>query len=173
MAIITDYEAASNLVEPGEYECRIVEALVDATPRGSLFFSVRLVIRDDVAQKHQKRLLFYRIYRRREPDADDMKTDGFSFRQIMNLCRAAQLPNGKSYESLDELGNDLAGACVKVKVAHEFNDYRGENECVIKWVNKSDETPARGKKGSVSDLALENENTGGDFSPADDDLPWK
>ena len=62
---------------------------------------------------------------------------------------------------------------VKVKVAHEFNDYRGENECVIKWVNKSDETPARGKKGSVSDLALENENTGGDFSPADDDLPWK
>ena len=93
----------------------------------------------------------------------------------------AQLPNGKRFSSLDELGNDLTGRKLKVTVEHEFNDYRGEMEVKVKWLNKSDlsaapsqptlPTPARSKIGSVSDLA--GENTSGDFTPADDDdLPW-
>ena len=114
-----------------------------------------------------------------------MTVDGYSFKQLMSLCRAAQLPNGKSYASLDELGNDLAGRDLKVTVEHEFNDYRGETEVKVKWLNKTEivqstaqstPPPARSKKGSVSDLALEKneENTGGDFTPADDDdLPWE
>lgn len=167
MAITTDYEAVTNLVEPGEYECRIVEAFTNATTNGSLFFSVRLAIRDDVAQKHQGRLLFHQIWRKKEPTAEDMKTDGFSFKQLMALCRAAQLPNGKSYETLDDLGNDLAGRAVKVTVEHKFNEYRGETEARVKWVNKSEvaetaPTVPATPKGSVSDLAMEDE----------DDLPW-
>ena len=179
-----DYDAANNLVAPGSYECRIVEAFTNATSGGTLFFSVRMAIRDDVEQPHKGRIIFHRIWRKKEPTAEDMTVDGYSFKQLMSLCRAAQLPNGKSYASLDDLGNDLAGRDLKVTVEHEFNDYRGETEVRVKWLNKTDLSaapsvqtpppPARSKKGSVSDLALDNENTGGDFTPADDDdLPWE
>ena len=179
-----DYDSANNLIAPGSYECRIVEAFTNATSGGTLFFSVRMAIRDDVEQPHKGRIIFHRIWRKKEPTAEDMTVDGYSFKQLMSLCRAAQLPNGKRFSSLDELGNDLTGRDLKVTVEHEFNQYRGENEVRVKWLNKSDISPsvqptaqitpppARSKKGSVSDLALE-ENTGGDFTPADDDdLPW-
>ena len=179
-----DYDAATNLVAPGSYECRIVEAFTNATSSGTLFFSVRMVIREDVEQQHKGRIIFHRIWRKKEPTAEDMTVDGYSFKQLMSLCRAAQLPNGKSYASLDDLGNDLAGRDLKVTVEHEFNDYRGEMEVKVKWLNKTEivqstaqstPPPVRSKKGSVSDLALgENEeSTGGDFTPADDDLPWE
>lgn len=179
-----DYDAATNLVAPGSYECRIVEASTNATSSGTLFFSVRIAIRDDVEQPHKGRIIYHRIWRKKEPTAEDMTVDGYSFKQLMSLCRAAQLPNGKSYASLDDLGNDLAGRDLKVTVEHEFNDYHGETEVKVKWLNKTEivqstaqstPLPARSKKGSVSDLALEKneENTGGDFTPADDDdLPW-
>ena len=140
-----------------------------------------MAIRDDVEQPHKGRIIFHRIWRKKEPTAEDMTVDGYSFKQLMSLCRAAQLPNGKRFSSLDELGNDLTGRKLKVTVEHEFNDYRGEMEVKVKWLNKSDlsaapsqptlPTPARSKIGSVSDLA--GENTSGDFTPADDDdLPW-
>ena len=184
MSFKVDYNSANNLIAPGSYECRIVEAFTNATAGGTLFFSVRMAIRDDVEQPHKGRIIFHRIWRKKEPTAEDMTVDGYSFKQLMSLCRAAQLPNGKRFSSLDELGNDLTGRDLKVTVEHEFNQYRGENEVRVKWLNKSDISPsvqptaqitpppARSKKGSVSDLALE-ENTGGDFTPADDDdLPW-
>lgn len=181
MSFKVDYDATNNLIAPGSYECRIVEAFTNATAGGTLFFSVRMAIRDDVAQPHKGRIIFHRIWRKREPTAEDMTVDGYSFKQLMSLCRAAQLPNGKRFSSLDELGNDLTGRKLKVTVEHEFNDYRGEMEVKVKWLNKSDlsaapsqptlPTPARSKIGSVSDLA--GENTSGDFTPADDDdLPW-
>ena len=177
-----DYDSANNLIAPGSYECRIVEAFTNATSGGALFFSVRMAIRDDVAQPHKGRIIFHRIWRKKEPTAEDMTVDGYSFKQLMSLCRAAQLPNGKRFSSLDELGDDLAGRNIKVTVEHEFNRYRGETEVRVKWLNKSDslpsvqtaaqtqQPPVRSKKGSVSDLATE--TTGGDFTPADDDLPW-
>ena len=56
-----DYDAANNLVAPGSYECRIVEAFTNATSGGTLFFSVRMVIREDVEQPHKGRIIFHRI----------------------------------------------------------------------------------------------------------------
>ena len=182
MSFKVDYNSANNLIAPGSYECRIVEVFTNATAGGTLFFSVRMAIRDDVAQPHKGRIIFHRIWRKREPTAEDMTVDGYSFKQLMSLCRAAQLPNGKRFSSLDELGNDLTGRKLKVTVEHEFNQYRGETEVKVKWLNKTEivqstaqSTPPaqtwQHPKGSVSDLA--GENTSGDFTPADDDdLPW-
>ena len=176
-----NYEAAQDLIAPGTYECRVAEAFTNATSSGTLYFSVRMAIRDDVEQPHKGRIIFHRIWRKREPTAEDMTVGGFSFKQLMALCRAAQLPNGKSYASLDDLGNDLAGRDLKVTVEHEFNQYRGETEVKVKWLNKTEivqstaqstPPPARSKKGSVSDLAIE-EDAGGDFLPTDVDLPWE
>ena len=178
-----DYDAANNLVAPGSYECLIVEASTNATSGGTLYFSVRMVIRSDVEQPHKGRIIFHRIWRKKEPTAEDMTVDGYSFKQLMSLCRAAQLPNGKSYASLDDLGNDLAGRDLKVTVEHEFNQYCGETEVKVKWLNKTEivqstaqSTPPaqtwQHPKGSVSDLAIE-EDAGGDFLPTDVDLPWE
>ena len=68
-------------------------------------------------------------------------------------------------------------------VEHEFNQYRGETEVKVKWLNKTEivqstaqSTPPaqtwQHPKGSVSDLAIE-EDAGGDFLPTDVDLPWE
>lgn len=172
-----DYDAANNLVAPGSYECRIVEAFINATSNGSLFFSVRMVIRDDVEQPHKGRIIFHQIWRKKEPTAEDMTVDGYSFKQLMSLCRAAQLPNGKSYASLDDLGSDLAGRDLKVTVEHKFNDYRGETEVKVKWLNKSEVsakqppavTPPQHTRVSMSELAEEGET---EEAADGEDLPW-
>lgn len=175
MAFSTDYSNVG-LIAEGDYECVIAEAFSNSTKNGAEYFSVNFVIRDDVPQKYQKKHLFHSIWRKKEPTADDMKIGGFSFGQIMALSKAAQLPNGKAYETLDELGNDLEGRCVKVHVSHEFNEYYGEDRERVKWINKTEhprentavqqthqnpqpQPPQRQKQGSVSELA-------------DDDLPW-
>ena len=56
MSFKVDYNSANNLIAPGSYECRIVEAFTNATAGGTLFFSVRMAIRDDVAQPHKGRI---------------------------------------------------------------------------------------------------------------------
>lgn len=172
MAFSTDYDnLGSGMLPEGDYECIVVSASQGFTKGSTENFTANMVIREDVPQEYQGKHIFHTIWPKNEPTADDMKVDGLSFKQIMQLARGAELPNGKSYETLDELGNDLVGRCVKVTIEHQT--YKGNTSARVKWINKTEhprenhaaqqtpppEIPQRQKQGSVSDLA-------------DDDLPW-
>ena len=120
MAFSTAYESRE-LIPEGEYECIILSAFLNATQSGTQYFSVRMVVRNDVPQSYKNKNIYHAIWQRK-PDkqtAQDKMVDGFSFRQLMNLCRAAGIAKGRSYETLDELGRDLKGKCIRVTIGHD------------------------------------------------------
>ena len=60
---------------------------------------------------------------------------GYSFKQIMSLAKAANLPSGKSYETVNDLCTDMVGRVVRVKLDHE--KYNGEDRERVKFINES------------------------------------
>lgn len=136
MGFTTDYED-NKLLPEGAYECIIKRAFVNATQGGSLYFSVRLIVRNDVPQKYQNRNIYHAIWQKRPENqtTDDKKVDGYSFKQLMSLAQSAGLPKGKSYETLDDMGKDLEGKCVLVTTYHD--EYNGKTSDKVKWVNET------------------------------------
>lgn len=133
----TNYENTGNLLPEGDYECIILGAFLNATKGGTEYFSVRLAVRNDVPQRFQNKNIFHSIWRRKPENrtADDNKVDGFSFKQMMNLCQKSGLPSGKSYKDLNELGKDLVGKCVRVTIEH--TEYKGNIQESVKWISET------------------------------------
>lgn len=140
MNFTTNYEnvgTGSDLIPEGKYECVVKAAAMNRTSQGKPYFDVRLVIRNDVSQKFANRYIFHSIWKKKEPSDADMQVEGFSFAQIMSLAKAAQLPAGKSYASLDEMGKDLIGKPVLVEVEHNTNPNNGQTNERVKYVNET------------------------------------
>ncbi len=127
----------SELLPKGKYEFIIKQANINATKGGTLYFSVRLVVRNDVPQKYQNKNIYHAIWQKK-PDRqteDDKKVDGYSFKQLMNLCETAGLPGGKSYETLNDLGADLVGRAVQAEIIHDT--YQDKTSEKVKWFSKT------------------------------------
>ena len=135
MAFSTTYEERETIIPEGEYECIITSASVNVTPGGTPFFSVRLMVRNDVPQDCQNRYIFHAIWEKKEENQtdDDKKVGGYSFKQLMNISQCAGIPKGKSYETLDDLGSDLKGKCVRANVYHD--EWNGKTNVRVKWFN--------------------------------------
>ncbi len=134
----TDYENESLLPE-GDYECIVKGAFVTAT-NGNYpkeYFSVRLVIRNDVPQKFQNKIIFHAIFWRNEDKqtADDKKIGGYSFKQVMNLCKGVGVPKGKSFKDLNELGEFITGKCCLVHIVHDT--WNGNTQAKVAWTNET------------------------------------
>jgi hypothetical protein len=138
MNFTTNYDnvgTGSDLIPEGEYECVVRTAALNSTANGTPYFDVRLVIRNDVSQKFSNRYIFHSLWKKKEPSEADMQVDGFSFAQIMALAKAAQLPAGKSYPGLNEMGKDLIGKPVRVTIEH--NTYKEKTSERVKYVNET------------------------------------
>lgn len=138
MNFTTNYDnvgTGSDLIPEGEYECVVRTAALNSTANGTPYFDVRLVIRNDVSQKFSNRYIFHSLWKKKEPSEADMQVDGFSFAQIMALAKAAQLPAGKSYPGLNEMGKDLIGKPVRVTIEH--NTYKEKTSERMKYVNET------------------------------------
>lgn len=128
---IDDYE----LVPEGRYEVVIRNVEERTTKAGAALLSFSLVIRNDVEQKQKNRYLFHSLWKKKEPTAADMQVQGYSFKQIMQLAKAAQLPNGKAYETVADLCKDLLHRPLLVQVEHDT--YAGQTREKIKSVEAS------------------------------------
>lgn len=107
----------------GDYEVIILKAEKTTTPNRKEKIAFRYVIRNDVDQKFKNGLIFDDIWKKREPNEDDLSVDGFNYGQLMALARAARLPDGKEYESLDAFLAELIGKPLKVHLYHDdYND---------------------------------------------------
>lgn len=138
MNFTTNYDdvgTGSELLPEGFYECVVKSASLNATQNGTPYFDVRFVVRNDVSQKYQNKYIFHSIWKRKTPSEADMQLDGYSFKQIMALAKAAKIPAGKNYANLDEMGKDIEGKPVLVEVYHDT--YNGNTNARVKYVNES------------------------------------
>ena len=134
MAFSVDYNKASEgtgLIPSGTYETIIREPHLDMTRRTQeVYISIPLVIRNDITQPYQNGILWYSMrQKRKDPDAADIACDGYSAKMIHTLSRAAGLPNGKAYGSIENWLADLHGKLIRISVKHRtengktFYDY--------------------------------------------------
>lgn len=132
MAFGTNYEGiptGGGLVPQGNYETVVTNAVISQTKNGKHKVSLMLTIRNDIQQNCQNRVLFIDIWRKREPTAADEQVDGFNFAQLMAVSRAAQIPSGQSFESLEQFLQALCGRCLIATVKHET--YNGETTAKV------------------------------------------
>lgn len=135
----TNYEEKNNPLPEGDYECIIKAAFINATNSRTPteYFSVRFVVRNDVPQKCQNKNIFHAIWRKKpeKQTADDQKVDGFSYKQLMNLCEGTGVPKGKSFKDLNELGEYLKGRCCIVHIVHD--EWQSKKQEKVAWTNKT------------------------------------
>ena len=129
--------AGSDLLPAGTNECLVKSSSMNVSKKGTEYFDVRFVIRNDVQQKYQNKYIFHSMYRRKEDRLTeaDKQVDGFSFKQIMALAEHAHIPIGKNYTTLDDLGKDIINKPMLVEVAHK--EWGGEDHVVVKFVNET------------------------------------
>lgn len=137
MGFSTNYDDIQDfdIIPTGEYEVIIKKIEERTTQNGATGLNLTLVIRNDVEQKYQNRYIFHTLWKRREPTQADMQVQGYSFKQIMQLAKAAKLPSGKSYETVSDLCADLINHVMRVTVGHE--EWGGKTNERVKYMNDS------------------------------------
>ncbi len=112
----------------GNYEVLIENAEIKEFTRSdgskTTKISFRYVIRNDVDQKFQDGKIFHDVWKKREPNEDDLSVEGFNYGQLMAIANAASLPDGQDYESLADFLTVLTGKPVKVHLYHD--SYNGK-----------------------------------------------
>lgn len=134
----TNYEDVKEeygLIPPGEYEVIIRNIEERTTPGGATGINLSTVIRNDVEQNYKDRYIFDTYWKRREPTEADMQVQGYSFKQIMRLAKSAKLPNGKAYETVQDLCKDLINCTLRLTIEHE--EYNGKTRERVKYTNES------------------------------------
>lgn len=139
MGFGTNYSVADfDLIPVGEYECIITNAETKQLQSGACKVAFTLTIRNDIQQACKDRTLFVDIWRKKEPNANDMAVDGFNFVQLMAAAKAAQIPDGANFESLQQFLTAMVGRLVRATVTHR--DYQGrkyENVDQLRGLSKT------------------------------------
>ena len=147
-----DYSQAKEFgtIADGTYEVTIDLAKQDATQGGADYLDIRFRIRKDFQQEFQNNIIFHRIFAKKE--------DGkYPVASIMNLAKAAGIPDGTKFTSLEDYLNQLEGKALKVTVKNEKSEYKGKT-----YENLNV------KRMEVTDVPIAVANT----EISDDDLPF-
>lgn len=116
-------------IEDGVYEVVIDSAVEDATQGGSEFTNFTMTIRNDLDQPNKNQKIWHRNWKAKA-------TGKYNMTMFNTIGKAAQLQNGKTYKSFDELLEDFRGKALQVYVENETSEYNGktyENLNVKQW----------------------------------------
>lgn len=140
MAFKLDHDDVFDMNIPdGEYEVFINKVTENVTQGGSEYCEVDLIIRNDVSQPCRNNHIFHKIWRAKA-------TGEYSPKSFNIIGKAVQLPNGKSYLSMEELFADFAGRPARVRIKNETSEYNGktyENVNVKAWEPTKIDGPVR------------------------------
>lgn len=124
----------SDIKPEGDYECVIAKCTERTTRNGATGLNFALVIRNDIQeQKFKNAYIWHTLWKRRNPTESDMQVNGYGFGQIMAMGKAAGLPDGKEYESLEDFCKDLIDKPIRVTLRHE--EYNGKMQERVSYVN--------------------------------------
>lgn len=154
-------------IEDGIYEAIIESAVEDATKSGTEFTNFTMVIRNDLDQPHKNQKIWHRNWK--------AKATGKYYMPMFNtIGKAAQLENGKTYKSFEELLDDFEGKPVQVLVKNEKstnpNDGKEyENLNVKQWKQTKFPQIQHQFKSQNSNGNTQNDSS---VDISDDDLPF-
>ena len=122
---INHSEASEGKITAGTYEVIVKECVPDVTRGGTEHMSMPLIVRNDIDQKYKNTHIWNKVWKAKA-------TGEYVGWVLQTIAKAAKLPNGKKYESVDDLFKDFVGKPVKVTISiKENNGY--ENINVDKW----------------------------------------
>lgn len=159
-------------VKDGIYEVVIESVVEDANANtGTEFTNFTMVIRNDLDQPHKNSKIWHRNWKAKA-------TGKYNMIMFNTIGKAAQLENGKTYSSFEELLEDYERKPIQVLVKNETSEHNGktyENLNVKQWKptafpNVQHQFKDKGKSNSGSGGVFKNEGEPIDIS--DDDLPF-
>ena len=127
MGFSNDHKQAAqseySLKPEGDYEVIIKSIEEKKFSTGTKGINLKLLIRNDVPeQKFGNGFLFHTFWKRKQPTE-------------LDLSKSANLPDGKSYDTLEEFFKDLVDKCIRVTVKHD--DYNDKWREVITWITET------------------------------------
>lgn len=137
---------ANTLIKEGEYEVVIERMTEGETPNGKRKIDVMFRIRDIEGQVHINRVLFDTIWKERE-------TEFYNRRRINMLLGTQDFEDGKTFNSIRELIDEMLGSFLRIKVVIAHDDYRDKDVNKIQYYMSSQHKPKQVKK--VEELAEE------------------
>ena len=159
-------------VPDGEYEVVIKSVGENVTQGGTEYCQFDLVIRNDIDQTNKNNHIFHKVWRAKA-------TGEYNPKSFNVIGKAANLPNGKVYSSLEELFDEFVGKAVRVRVKNETSQHNGntyENLNVKQWSASRFQGAVRHihKEQAARQAANEAFSMPPDqqFSISDDDLPF-
>lgn len=148
-------------LKDGDYEVVIQSVNESATPSGSEYIDMPLVVRNDVPQEGKNALIFHKVWKAKA-------TGKYDVRSLNTIGFAAKMDQSKTYNSLQDVFNDLQGKPVLVRVKNETSEYNGKtyNNLNVKFWKES-------KFPNVQHQWKNNTTTGNEaFQIQEDDLPF-
>ena len=132
MAFETNYQNNSDIIPEGFYECVIKSVYEDVTKGSKLYINVPLVVRNDIEQKFQNAYIWHSIWKKKEPNQNDLAVGGYTAFGINMLSQAAGLKEGTRFETMEDWMESLKGLPVRVQVEHELNSYTNQMQARVK-----------------------------------------
>lgn len=126
-------QGTGGLVPVGEYEVVIKIGSQMVTAGGTEYLNIPMVIRNDVDQPRQNAYLWHTVWHKHTPTEKD--PNGFSGKSIQTISKAAKIPNGQSFNTLDDWLEALIGRVIRVTVEHDT--YNGNTNARIKYTTES------------------------------------
>ena len=123
----------SSIKPEGDYECLIAKVEERVTKNDKENLNISMVIRNDVEQNYKNGYIFDTLWKKKEPTNADLQVKGYSYGQIMALGKAAGLPDGKEYDSLEQFCSELVNKPLRVTIKHE--EYNGKTQERVSWRN--------------------------------------
>jgi len=152
----------NDLIAEGTYEVVVKKVEEKATKSGRQHLSLSLVVRNDVPQAYKNKYIFDTIWTKK----DDNET--YNMGNLQTIAKALDIPNGKAYNSFDEVLRDFEGKGAKVVVKHETYDEK--TTAKVKAWNKTD---APGINHVFKEKADTKSNDFVEMTPIDDgDIPF-
>lgn len=189
MGFKTNMAAAtqSDSIKPvGDYECLIARAeerTYTKNGKDKTCLNIRFLIRNDVEQNYKNGYIFHTLWKRNEPTENDKQVKGYGFNQVMTLGKAAGLPDGKEYDSLEQFLEELIKKPVRVTIKH--GEWNGEKREEVSWLNPTkfpevkhtfkqsqSSTATAYAQPQLSYAPAQTANQGFVDMPIDDDLPF-
>lgn len=122
------------LLPAGVYEVTIESAKLDSTRNGTEHIAISSVINQ--GQQYAGRKIFWKYWKVKEPCNEDLDTEGYSYKQIMQLCNACNFADGTEFNSIDDLLALIVRKSVKVSIEH--TEYNGSKYERVKYVSECD-----------------------------------